>query len=328
MAPRLVIVALCLFACALQSHAQSDCRGPEALEQATRDRSSSRNWAALAGWFGEHRQFDCASSAFHSALNIDPNSASLHYFAGLTLNSSGKPREALDELQRSIELDPKQLQPRLLAGVVLNELDRRGDAEEAWEGALAIDPNSVIALDWLAKARISDRQFQSAIDLLTTAPHDKELTLDLALAYSQDGRFEQAASTLNSALTRTRGDLRLSEALATVYSQAHRYQDASKVLRAALTLHPHDHDVELLYLQVLVLQDDFVIARPLVQQLLAAHPDNFDALYLSGLLEMNQQQYAAAISQTTTTFAISSVWRSSTRNKITLHASNSKRPWL
>ena len=29
--------------------------------------------------------------------------------------------------------------------------------------------------------------------------------------------------------------------------------------------------------------------------MLAAHPDNFDALYLTGLLEMNEQQYAAAI---------------------------------
>src|SRR6202042_754024 len=122
MTPRSAFVALCFFASAFQSSGQSGCRGPKALEDATRDQPSSRNWAALAGWFGEHRQFDCASSAFRAALNIDPNSASLHYFAGLTLNSSGKPRDALDEVERSIEMDPKQLQPRLLAGVVLNEL--------------------------------------------------------------------------------------------------------------------------------------------------------------------------------------------------------------
>jgi lipoprotein NlpI len=101
------------------------------MEQATRTRPSSRNWAALGGWFGEHQQFDCAYSAFQAALGIDPGSASLHYFAGLTLHSAGKPREALSELERSIQLDPGQLQPRLLTGVVLNELDRRGDAEEA-----------------------------------------------------------------------------------------------------------------------------------------------------------------------------------------------------
>jgi hypothetical protein len=36
-------------------------------------------------------------------------------------------------------------------------------------GCSRVDPNSMIALDWLAKARIADGQFMAAIDLLNTA---------------------------------------------------------------------------------------------------------------------------------------------------------------
>ena len=202
----MVVACLCAACVGGPAQLRIDCRGPDPLEQATRDRPTPQNWAALGGWFGEHKQFDCALSAFRAALELDPGSPRLHYFAGLTLNSAGRPGDALDELQRSIELDPAQLQPRLLAGAVMNELGRRGDAEQAWEAALRIQPDSVVALDWLAKARISDWQFESAIDLLSTAPRDKDLTLDLALAYSQDGRFDQAAGVLTSALRGSPGD--------------------------------------------------------------------------------------------------------------------------
>lgn len=226
---------------------------------------------------------------------MEPGSASLHYYLGLTLHSSGQSKEALPEIRRSIELDPNQLQPRLLAGVILNQMGRLAEAEEAWEAALRVDPSSVIALDWLAKARISDGQFMAAIDLLNTAPNDEDLTLDLALAYSQANLFDKAADTLNTALAKTPEELRLSAALATVYVQSHRYQDATNLLRATLDIHPHDPATELLYLRVLVLQDDDTIARPLVRRLLAAHPDSFDALYLSGVLETDAQEYAAAV---------------------------------
>jgi tetratricopeptide (TPR) repeat protein len=291
-----VIVGLCLVACHQGGLAQARpiCRGPEPIELATRNHPKAENWAALGGWFGEQHQFTCAIPAFRAALRIEPGSASLHYYLGLTLNSAGQFNAALPELRRSVELDPNQLQPRLLLGVVLNRIGRSAESQEAWEAALLVDPTSVIALDWLAKARISSGQPEAAVDLLSAAPPDEELTLDLAVAYSQSHLFDKAAETLNSALAKAPGDLRLSAALATVYVQAHRYQDATNLLRKALDLHPHDDPTELLYLRLLVLQDDDADARPIARRLLATHPDSFDALYLSGILENDAQEYAAA----------------------------------
>ena len=296
MRSRTVIAALCLVACCLHGRTQSPpaCHGPQPLELEVREHPTAKNWAALGGWFGERRQYACAIPAFRAALHIEPSSASLHYYLGLTLHSFGQSKDALAEIQRSIELDPNQLQPRLLDGVVLNQTGRPAEAEEAWEGALRVDPSSVIALDWLAKARISDGQFVAAIDLLNTAPSDEDLTLDLALAYSQAGLFDKAAETLNTALAKAPAELRLSAALAAVYVQSHRYQDATNLVRATLDAHPHDSATELLYLRLLVLQDDDAAARPIARRLLAAHPDSFDALYLSGILESDAQEFAAA----------------------------------
>jgi tetratricopeptide (TPR) repeat protein len=292
-----VLAGFCWFffcpGCVAQS--PSNCLGPEPLNAATRNQPTARSWAALGGWFGEHHQYACAIPAFREALRVDPGSASLHYYLGLTLLSSGNSSEALGELKRSIELDPNQFPPRLLAGVILNESGQRGEAEASWEAALRIDPASTTAIDWLAKARIADGQFEAAIDLLLSAPRDEELTLDLALAYSQAGFFDKAAETLNAALERAPGDLRLTSALATVYVQSHRYQDATNKLQAALQLHPQDTATELLYLELLVMQGDDATARPLAQRMMAANPDSFDALYLAGILENDAQEYPPAI---------------------------------
>ncbi len=296
MKSRYLIAGCCLLACCRVGFPQQrpDCHGPQGLELAVQQHPTAENWSALAGWFGEQRQYACAVPAFYAALKMQPGSASLHYFLGLTLQSSGQSEAAIAELRRSIDLDPAQLQPRLVLGVALNATGHMAESQEAWEGALRADPNSLIALDWLAKARISSGQLDAAIELLSSAPPDQSLTLDLALAYSQSNQFDKAIDTLQAAVAKAPGDLRLSAALATVYVQSHRYQDATNLLRATADLHPDDPTIQLLYLRVLVLQDDDSVAEPIAKRFLDQHPHDFDALYLSGVIENDEQQFAAA----------------------------------
>ena len=294
---RCTIAGLCFLIChqdGLSQQQRPACNGPRVLELAVHEHPSPENWAALGGWFGEQHQYVCAVPAFRAALKIEPASASLHYYLGLTLQGSGESEAAIAELQRSIELDPGQLQPRLVLGVAFNATGRTAESQEAWENALRVDPNSLIALDWLAKARISSGQFDAAIELLNSAPPDESLTLDLALAYSQSNEFDKAIDTLEAAVAKAPTDPRLDAALATVYVQSHRYQDATNLLRAAANLHPDDPTIRLLYLRVLVLQDDDSDAEPIAKRMLEQHPNDFDALYLSGVIENDQQQFAAA----------------------------------
>lgn len=292
---RIDILAIMLASIAVPARSDSTCHGPQSLEAAARNHASAPTLAALGGWFGEHQQYACAAREFRAALHFDPSSARLHYALGLSLNAGGKPTEALDELRRSIQLDGNRIEPRLLAGFLLNESGQRGEAEEEWEAALRVDPESTVALDWLAKARIADEQYAAAIDLLTSSPRDLELTLDLTLAYSRNGQFDKAAEVLQDALQKQPNELSLITALATVYVQSHRYQDAQNLIKQALLSHPDDTATEMLYLKLLVMQDDFASARPLAQKLLTGHPNDFDALYLSGIIDVEDQKDDLAI---------------------------------
>ncbi len=271
------------------------CHGPQELEQQVREQPSARSWGALGGWYGEQKKFTCAVQAFQAAIRLDPGSALMHYFLGLTLYSSGQVDASIPELRKATAMDANSVQAQLALGVALHQQGHAAEAEAAWEAALAIDPNSVTALDWLAKARISEGQFGAAIELLSAAPRDEDLTLDLALAYSQSGQFDKAAKALEGAVAKTPGSVRLASALATVYVQSHRYQDATTLMRKTSSEYPADFVTELLYLRLLVLQDDDADAQPIAEKLLAAHPRDFDVLYLTGVTENDMQQYDAAV---------------------------------
>ena len=270
------------------------CRGPEGLAQAVRSHPSATAWGALGAWFGEQQQFTCAISAFQAAVRLDPQSARFRYFLGITYYSAGKTELAIAELNRAARLDPHDTRSRLALGTALNKAGRGTEAEAAWQEALQIDPSSVTGLDWLAKSRISRRDYAGAIDLLRSVPPDEDLTLDLALAYSNAGDLDTATSVLSDAIRARPDSLRLAIALATVFARAHRYEEAISTLKTARAAHPDDTALQLLDLRLLVLKGDYESARPLAQQLLAASSDNFEVLYLSGLVEREDQEFAAA----------------------------------
>jgi tetratricopeptide (TPR) repeat protein len=270
------------------------CRGPEQLEQQVRGHPAAAAWGALGAWFGEQKQFMCAVSAFQAAARLEPQSARFHYFLGITYYSAGKTDLAIAELNRAARLDLHDARSRLSLGIALNKAGRGVEAENAWQEALQIDPSSVTGLDWLAKSRIARRDYAGAIDLLRSAATDEDLTLDLALAYSNAGDLDTAASVLSHAVRASPDSVRSATALATVLARAHRYEEAISALQAALAGHPNDSGLQLLYLRLLVLKGDYESARPLAQRLLAAGGDNFEALYLSGLVEREDRDFVAA----------------------------------
>ena len=259
-----------------------------------RSHPSATAWGALGAWFGEQQQFTCAISAFQAAVRLDPQSARFRYFLGITYYSAGKTEPAIAELNRAARLDLHDTRSRLALGTALNKAGRGVEAEAAWQEALQIDPSSVTGLDWLAKSRIARQDYAGAIDLLRSAPPDEDLTLDLALAYSNAGDLDTAASVLSDAIRGKPDSLRLATALATVLARAHRYEEAISTLKTARAAHPDDTGLQLLDLRLLVLKGDYESARPIAQQLLAASTGNFEVLYLSGLVEREDQEYAAA----------------------------------
>jgi len=292
-----VVATLCVFFgvfLAAGPPALAECTATPALEARVHDDPDVGAYTDLGTWYAQQQQFDCANSAFREALKLDPTSAKLNYFLGLSLYSSHQAEAAIAPLQQSIQSDAKAMQPRILLATVLTVLGRKDDAIAQWQAALQIDPASTDALDGLATLLTDGGNPMAAVALLKPAQRDEDLNIDLARAYGQAGMLDDAATTTQDALATNPSSLRLTNALATVYVNQHRYQDAAKVLHDFVQQHPDDLDAQVFYLKALVLNSNTDEARPLAKKLLAAMPHNFDVLLQNGMLERQAGDYASA----------------------------------
>ena len=126
--------------------------GPPSLVAKLKAHPTTDNAVLLGSWFASHKQFDCAvSNVSRGAAKTDPNSAQLHYLAGLAFFDSNRNAEALPELQKAVQLDPQVIKPHELLAIVLDQTGKRQEAEQQWHEALAIDPKSTIALEGLSQ---------------------------------------------------------------------------------------------------------------------------------------------------------------------------------
>lgn len=270
------------------------CAGPQDLEARVRTHPDAEANVQLGIWFGNHHQYPCAIQRFRTALELEPTSPRIFYLIGLSYYFSGQAEEAVSPLQSSIRLDSKNLDSRLILAAALGQLGRNREAQTQWEEALEIDPSSKVAMDGLAKCLIADGHYAAVISLLSSTARNEAMTLDLAQAYAGDGKLLAASSVLEPALLAYPSSLALRKALITVYVNQNRYQKAVKLAEKMFKLHSGDLDAQATYLSVLILNDDFALARPLGQKLLASAPHDFQALYLNGVIDREAGDNAAA----------------------------------
>jgi tetratricopeptide (TPR) repeat protein len=274
------------------------CSASAALDAKLQAHPSADNYTERGIWFDDHRQFGCAVEDFRKAFQWNPDSARLAYLLGHSLYSSGNISEAIGALQESLRLDPQLLQAHLLLGAALDQANRSRDAEIQWRAALAIAPKSTAALGALSKDLLANKNYGAEIALLgprsPAAQLTPELTLDLAMAYGQTGKLEDADEILRAALRAHPTSLPLAETLAATLVLQARRQEASAVLQTAIKNHPADLKVRVLYLWVLVQQDEAEKAQQLASKLLGEAPHNWEVLYLNGVLERRAGEYQAA----------------------------------
>jgi len=274
------------------------CSASAPLDSKLQSHPSAETYTERGIWFDDHHRFACAAEDFQKAFQLNPRSARLAYLWGHGLYSSGNVAGAIDALQESVRLDPNMVQAHLLLGTALDQANRTMDAEIEWRAALAIDPKSATALGALSKDLLAEKNYSAEIALLGprshAAPLPPELTLDLATAYGQTAKLEDADEILRSALRAHPTSLPLAEALAATLVLQARRQEATAVLETAIKNHPADLKVRVLYLWVLVQQDEADKAQPLASKLLGEAPHNWEVLYLNGVLERRAGQYEAA----------------------------------
>ncbi len=218
------------------------CSAPASLDAKSQAHPSAENYAARGIWFDDHRQFGCAVLDFQRASQLDPGSARLAYLLGHSLYSSGNVADSVGPLKTALRLDPKMLQAHLLLGAALDQTNHTIDAEIEWRAALAIDPKSATALAALSKDLLAEKNYGAEITLLRPASRQNQLTpdltLDLAMAYGQTGKLDDADEILRTALREHPTSLPLAEALAATLVLQARRQEAASVLETAIKTSP------------------------------------------------------------------------------------------
>jgi tetratricopeptide (TPR) repeat protein len=274
------------------------CHGSPALEAKLQAESSVKAFTDLGIWFRQHSQFGCAAEVFDQALQKYPGSARLEYLLGASLYSSGDAKDAIAPLQASVRIDPKVLQSHLILAAALDRMRDATEAATEWRAALALDPKSATARQALSKDLLATKDYSAEIALLradATSGHlTADLTLDLAIAYGKMGLLQDANVALRSALRTHPASLPLAKALAATLVLQSRREEAAAILLAAMKQHPADLEVQVLYLRILVMQDEAEKGKQLGAKLLQLAPENWNVLYLNGVLERVAGEYEAA----------------------------------
>ena len=71
--------------------ARAACVGPHPLAAKLAAHPEADLYRQLGEWFGDHRQYGCATEAFRAGLGLEPGSSRLAYLLGLSLYTSGMP---------------------------------------------------------------------------------------------------------------------------------------------------------------------------------------------------------------------------------------------
>ncbi|MGH9662038.1 MAG: tetratricopeptide repeat protein, partial [Bryobacteraceae bacterium] len=145
-----------------------------------------------------------AEASFRRATELAPGNAySLHWHAHY-LETVGRTREGLGELQKSLDLDP-------ISSIIRNDIafhhymnGRDGEAIDMARTVKDIDPGFPFALSTLGLAQIRSGLTTEAIasleKALALAPGDPQSVAGLVSAHTREGRREEARKHLESML--------------------------------------------------------------------------------------------------------------------------------
>jgi len=90
-------------------------------------------------------EYDEAIENFKKALDLEGESAQVHYNLGLVYQAKGLLDEAAKEYKRSLELNPSDAEAHNNLGIIYHSLDQDNKAMAEFREALGIDPEFEIA---------------------------------------------------------------------------------------------------------------------------------------------------------------------------------------
>jgi serine/threonine protein kinase/tetratricopeptide (TPR) repeat protein len=178
--------------------------------------------AALAAIRFYHLEWDGVESEFQRAIALNPGYATAIHWYALTLAATGRKQESITEIKLARDIDPRSLIINANVGwcyYLAGDQDRAIEAEKA---TLRLDPGFVVAHGYLGQAYLQKRMYYQAIaefrNTVSLSPSDMGRKAELANAYAQAGKTEQAREILQEFLLAPSGTYISPYAWATLYA--------------------------------------------------------------------------------------------------------------
>jgi len=275
----------------------------------------------------DEKRYQAAIDSFTQAVAADPKDYSVHFNLALAYSLMGKNAEAIPEYKKTLELKPGLFEAELNVGISLLREKQAGEAlpyltdavaqnakqyrpnyylgeallgagdpakaEQAFTAALAVDPKAPAAELGLAHAlakqeRLDDAagHYKKAAELNASYRDD---LLELASMYEAAKQPEQAMSIYQQFPENAGAQERLGELLL----KADRPADAIPCFLAAVANSPTEANRAALA-EAYLKNNEPGKALPVVEQILAADPDNFEIRMLHGRIIRDQRKFPEA----------------------------------
>ena len=264
------------------------------------------------------------------AIAADPKNYSLHFNLALAYSLMGKNAEAIPEYKKTLELKPDLYQAELNLGISLLREKQPAEAAQYLATAAAQNPKEYRPNYYLAAALLGAGDFAKAEQSYTTAlaidPKSPDAELGLAHALAGENKLEDAAAhfrkaaELNAELSRRPSGAcqhvrdcqaagaghrhlsaisRESRGAGTARRSAAQGRQArrrDRSLQVAVAKSPTEANRAALA-EAYLKNNEPGKAQPLVEQILATDPDNFEIRMLHGRLIRDQRKFPEAAAE-------------------------------
>jgi len=230
---------------------QAACTPPDELKARFAGKPDAAAYTDLGVWFADQKNYACATDAFATSLQMDPNQKDLAHVAfmlGVSLYFQGDAKEAIPALQEAEQLGYKDNKLHVILATALDGEHSTKEAEDEWRAALDVDPELSSALDALSNDLLLDRDFKGVIAALEVprllGQRTARQSLNLGAAYASTGQLEKAAAVLRDGLNTSPDSVAIANQLARVLVELNRKDEAVTVLELAVAQHPEDEEAK------------------------------------------------------------------------------------
>jgi tetratricopeptide (TPR) repeat protein len=275
----------------------------------------------------DEKRYSDAVASLTQAVAADPKDYSLHFNLALAYSLMGKNAEAIPEYQKTLELKPGLYEAELNLGISLLREKKPAEAQPQFAAAVAQKPKEYRPNYYLAAATLgtgdfakAEQQYQAA---LAIDPNSPDSELGLAHALAGENKLEDAAGHFKKAAglnANYRDDLLelagmyekanqpdqaiaiyqqfpenpgAQERLGNLLLKAGKAADAIPCFQIAIAKSPTEANRAGLA-EAYLKNNQPDKAQPVVEQILASDPDNFDIRMLHGRLIRDQRKFPDA----------------------------------